>query len=656
MHTAMLVNLIDSSVMDFNGDGLHDLVPELLNQLPALLRSPKREDFDLILKAARVVAFSPSAEPIEPITKLLLDVAFATISRARTTEGFPLVERVIDLAQERGLRAQLRRAYSVYSGLSTDAGFPARGIECAVRANAIAAELGDTVGLAAAQANITAALYMMGLYRECIDVSKSVVEQFGNDAGVSDLVAIARANLASSAIALQDYSLGAETSKKAAESLGLPRDSAGIVVRLISEVNWLKCSIGLDDKPHASKRLKNIRALADAFSTPKTELNRQLAEAAYEIYDGDLTIAVARLLKLLETSKSLPTLYRDNLSLLVRAYEKAHDHTGVLIYLGKLVEFLAKSQVDNVKRALDALQVKVQTPMPGKDDVQDLIAAIQRDGSLPRKDVEVPEPMYRDAFERLAVTAELREDTWGKHAYRVGRLAGLLADELGYGHRFAEEIELAARLHDIGKLGIPDGLLLKPGKLTEAEFTIIQRHTELGAQLLSLCPNPAFRMAETIALGHHEKWDGSGYPHALKGDDIPIAARIAAVADVYDALTHVRAYKHAWEHAEAVGYIVSASGTHFEPRIVEAFVKMIERVRTKYGKKFEEYLAAPSSVSTLVRARREMQDMLDAMYRIDEEVARQQAEAMNNPKLEIPQKLATFEEQKIAKNGPDYTA
>jgi putative two-component system response regulator len=399
-----------------------------------------------------------------------------------------------------------------------------------------------------------------------------------------------------------------------------------------------------------------VQRLAKAFKTPRTELNRELAEAAYEIFDGDLTIAVAKLLKLLETSKALPTLYRDNLTLLVRAYEKAHDHTGVLIYLGKLVEFLAKSQVDSVKRALDALKVKVQTPMPGKDDVQDLIAAIQRDGSLPRKDIDVPEPMYRDAFERLAVTAELREDTWGKHAYRVGRLAGLLAQELGYGYRYCKEIELASRLHDIGKLGIPDGLLLKPGKLTEAEFTIIQRHTSLGAQLLSLCPNPSFRMAEVIAVGHHEKWDGSGYPNALVGDAIPEPARIAAVADVYDALTHVRAYKHAWEHAEAVGYIASASGTHFEPRIVEAFVTMIERVRTKYGNKFEEYLAAPSAVSTLVQARREMQDMLDAMYRIDEEVARQQAEAMNDSKLEIPQKLATIEEQKIAKNGPEYAA
>ena len=477
--------------------------------------------------------------------------------------------------------------------------------------------------------------------------------KYGNDERFRTEIGAVQTNMVNACIALHMFERGARESAKSAEAFGLPRDSAGIFRRLVCETNWLKCAIGLDDNDTARARLKMVRGLADAFRTPRTELNRELADAAYEIHAGDLTIAAAKLLKLLDTSKAMPTLYRDNLVLLVRAYEKAHDHTGVLIYLGKLVEFLAKSQVDNVKRALDALKVKVQTPMPGKDDVQDLIAAIQRDGSLPRKDVEVPEPMYRDAFERLAVTAELREDTWGKHAYRVGRLAGLLADELGYGHRFAEEIELAARLHDIGKLGIPDGLLLKPGKLTEAEFTIIQRHTELGAQLLSLCPNPAFRMAETIALGHHEKWDGTGYPHALKGDDIPIAARIAALADVYDALTHVRAYKHAWEHAEAVAEIKKCSGTHFEPRIVDAFVKMVERVRTKYGKRFEEYLAAPSSVSTLVKARREMQDMLDAMYRIDEEVARQQAEAMNDPKREVAQKLATLEEQKIAKNEPE---
>lgn len=656
MENEGLANLIDAAVIEFDSDGLEELAKEFASRVPTLLRSPESGAFELVFRVARVIAVSSNPQPLGTCIKLLIDTAYAASPRGRSNEAIPLVERALDLAQEAALQPEIRRAYSVYSLLSTDAGFPARGVECAVRAAEIAERIGDDMGVVSARINLTAALHSLGLYRECIDVATGVIASCANDPKYTAFAAIAYGNMAASALALREYQLGADVAGAACKGLGLPRDAGGIFNRLIYESTWMKCAIGLDDATVASERLKMVQGLADAFKAPRTELNRRLAEAAHAVYAGELTIAVAMLLKLLETSKAMPTLYRDNLSLLVRAYEKAHDHTGVLIYLGKLVEFLAKSQVDNVKRALDALKVRVQTPLPGKDDVQDLIAAIQRDGSLPRKDVEVPEPMYRDAFERLAVTAELREDTWGKHAYRVGRLAYLLAEELGYGHRFCEEIELAARLHDIGKLGIPDGLLLKPGKLSPAEFEIIKRHTSIGAQLLSLCPNPAFRMAETIAVGHHEKWDGSGYPSALKGDAIPDVARIAAVADVYDALTHVRAYKHAWEHSEAVAEIARCSGTHFEPRIVEAFVKMIERVRTKYGKKFESYLSAPSSVSTLVRARREMQDMLDAMYRIDEEVARQQAEAMHDPKLEVPQKLATVEEQKIAKNPPDFSA
>lgn len=648
-----LVNMIDSSVMDLDNHGLSDLVVEFGQSLEALLRSGKDTDFQLAVKAARIVAFSSAPEPISEAIKLILDVAFAMSLRGKSHDALQLAERSIDLSLQHSLRAELRRSYSVYGVLSTDTGVPAKGVEFALRAIQIATELGEDKGIVTAQVNLTAALCMMGLYRECVDVAMQAQARYGNDDRFRLEVGAARTNMVNACIALHRFEQGADTARASAELLGLPRDSSGIFLRLVCESNWLQCAIGLNDLDTAKTRIKMVQGLADAFKTPRTELNRQLADAAYEIYAGDLTIAAAKLLKLLETSKAMPTLYRDNLVLLVRAYEKAHDHTGVLIYLGKLVEFLAKSQVDNVKRALDALKVKVQTPMPGKDDVQDLIAAIQRDGSLPRKDVEVPEPMYRDAYERLAVTAELREDTWGKHAYRVGRLTYLLAQELGYGHRFCEEIELAARLHDIGKLGIPDGLLLKPGKLTPAEFAIIQRHTSIGAQLLSLCPNPAFRMAETIAMGHHEKWDGSGYPNALAGDAIPEAARIAALADVYDALTHVRAYKHAWTHAEAIAEIQRCSGTHFEPRMVDAFVRIIEKKRTKYGKKFEEYLAAPSSVSTLVRARREMQDMLDAMYRIDEEVARQQKEAAHDPMLEIPQRLATEEEQRAAKKTPD---
>ena len=157
-----------------------------------------------------------------------------------------------------------------------------------------------------------------------------------------------------------------------------------------------------------------------------------ISDAAYEIYAGNLTVAVAKLLELLKHSKAVPGLYRDNLALLVRAYEKGHDHAGALLYLGELVEFLGKSQVTAVAKQLELIRERVQTPMPGKDDVRAVIMAIQKTPSKHREEIDVPESLYRDAMERLAVSAELREDTLGRHAYRVGRLAGLL--EIGRAH------------------------------------------------------------------------------------------------------------------------------------------------------------------------------------------------------------------------------
>lgn len=256
MNASMLVNLIDSAVMDFGGEGMDELVTEFAGKTPSLLRSSHSEDFELALRAARIISFAPQPNPREAALKILLDVGFASVSRARAQDGMPLVERAIDIAQEAGLRPELRRAFSVYAALNIETGIPARAIECAVRANAIATELDDPVGMAAAHANLTAALHVMGLYRECISVADQLIQTFSNNPACAQLVAAARANLASSAIALQNYRLGADTAKDAVELLGLPRDHQGIFTRLVCESNWLKCAIGLDDDATATARLK----------------------------------------------------------------------------------------------------------------------------------------------------------------------------------------------------------------------------------------------------------------------------------------------------------------------------------------------------------------------------------------------------------------
>ena len=613
MEREALIGLIDACVTEFDSDGLSDLVMQLGTALPALLKSPSDADFKMMTQAARLIAFSQHPEPVPTCISVLLDIAAIHVPRGLALEAIPLVERALDLATDNNLKKEQRRAFNFYAVLSIEVGIPARGVEAALRSAALADELGDQIGIASAFANMSGALYTMGLYRETISVALRVIKRFKPNPSCGNFVAIARTNMASAALALQHYPLAAQSAREACESVGLPRDAQGLLNRVIGEGAWLKSAIGLDDRETVDARLKMIRDLSTAYKSPRLTLNRELAEAAFEIYAGNLTVAVAKLLEMLKHSKALPGIYRDNLSLLVKAYEKGHDHAGAILYLGELVEFLGKSQVAAVRSKLEVIRERVQTPMPGKDDARALMMAIQRIPGSQKEEIEVPESLYRDALERLAVSAELREDSFGRHAYRVGKLTGLLANALGFGHKFSEDIELASRLHDIGKLGIPDGLLMKPGKLTDAEFKVVQRHTTVGAQILQQCSHPAFRLAEQIALHHHEKWDGTGYPKGLKAAAIPEVARIAALADVYDALTHARVYKHAWTHAEAVGEIERTSGSHFEPRMVTAFVKLVNHLQRSHGENFDNFLAEAGNHSSFIQARDKMHAMLNDM-------------------------------------------
>jgi putative two-component system response regulator len=176
-----------------------------------------------------------------------------------------------------------------------------------------------------------------------------------------------------------------------------------------------------------------------------------------------------------------------------------------------------------------------------------------------------------ETLERLALAGEYRDDNTHEHAERVGRTAAHLAEALG---RSADEIELlrrAAPLHDIGKIGVPDAILLKPGRLDPSEYGLMQTHAAIGHQILSGSGSRVLRLSADIARTHHERWDGCGYPAGLAGDAIPLAGRITALADVFDALTHQRPYKDAWPIDAAVAEIRLGAGRHFDPAAVEVF-------------------------------------------------------------------------------------
>ncbi|MGV3515931.1 HD domain-containing phosphohydrolase [Luteitalea sp.] len=184
-----------------------------------------------------------------------------------------------------------------------------------------------------------------------------------------------------------------------------------------------------------------------------------------------------------------------------------------------------------------------------------------------------------EILERLALAAEFRDDNTGEHTRRVGRLAGALARELGLPADVALTIERAAPLHDVGKIGIRDAILLKPGPLTPSEFEEMKRHTVIGADILSGSMGALLRTAEDIALTHHERWDGAGYPSGIAGATIPLAGRIAHVADVFDAMTHPHGEPAHDRRDEAVSYIRDESGFAFDPDVVAAFGIVAKRDR-----------------------------------------------------------------------------
>ena len=265
---------------------------------------------------------------------------------------------------------------------------------------------------------------------------------------------------------------------------------------------------------------------------------------------------------------------------LLEKVRQARPHTAVIMVTG----------IDDRATAIRALQLGaygyIVKPFEANELVINVANALERRRlvmALRRHEQELEEKVsertavVRVAQEaiivRLLASAEHRDERTETHNKRIGLYAWQIAQQLGWEGRELEDIRLAAPMYDVGKIGIPDAILRKPGKLTAEEFEIMKRHTVIGAQMLSGEESPLLRMAKDIALWHHEKWDGNGYIHALAGDAIPLSARIVAVADAYDAMTHDRVYRPAIPETQTLEVMREGRGKHFAPAVFDAFME-----------------------------------------------------------------------------------
>ncbi|MGL5005341.1 MAG: HD-GYP domain-containing protein, partial [Casimicrobium sp.] len=555
---------------------------------------------------------SPGDEPqslellAAPAHRLLLRVATEHMPRATLEKGIPFATRGLDIAVAFGLKDETRRGYNVCSALYMLLGSAADAVEHGLMAAGCAMDMAYPAAVVNALANVNGALVSIGLHEEALEIAGRAFQKYGSDTDCASDLALLLGNAAKAALALKRFDVAKQYASQTVALLEVNNATDG-GYRLLAESILLRCAIADGDKALVTQCMNEIERLAAEYPSPRNELNRQFAEAFYVGYAENARLAMIGLLASVATeAKGFTAIYADALQQLCHLCSEGGDQRSALLYAGKLVTTLGHARLSKVRERLIELGQVPKTTTPAKNSTKDIIdrivlQALDTNQTQRTRVQSLGNRELTRSLEELAATAELCDDPSRRAIYRVGKLSRLLAAELGYSEAEAVALEHAARLHDIGKLGIPSAILAKPNeRLNESEYLVLWRHAAMGAQILGQCHEPIFELAAEIAHAHHEAWDGTGYPRNQQGEEIHPAARIVCLAENYDSMTHARSYRHALTHPQAVEFISRNAGKQFDPAMTPMFIRVVERLRLLHGVKMDEWLAedAPANQSS----------------------------------------------------------
>ncbi|MBZ0248101.1 MAG: HD domain-containing protein [Burkholderiales bacterium] len=538
----------------------------------------------------------------------LIDLSYNLYVMGSPFQAIEPAKQASALAARVGMKALERRAVTTLGIMYADTGNIPQSIECLAHALEIVQPLGDKDGECVVWNNIGVALLYAAQYRDAIDCFERVISIAGENPTFRALRLSALSNIALASLHLEDYARGLRAAETAIKESQEPKSAKEMLSRVLLENNYARLLLEVNSIERANERCAIAKQFAAKCHSARAEIAASVAEGLCEVHAGKADLGISRLTATLEKARILRPMLRDTLAALVKSFEFLGQPQRALVYLREMMEATRQVQQDNalrhLKLHLDQIGVAMEETKTGSVVLQRREAALRglvAEQELFRSRVEM--------LERLAVTAELRDDSTGEHSYRVGKLSSLLAIEYGCDDGTAFMIELAARLHDIGKIGVPDAILLKPDKLNDAERQVMRTHTTVGAELLSKSNIPHMQMAEEIARFHHEWWDGSGYPGNLSGTAIPLASRITALADVFDALTHKRPYKEAWPIDRAIEEIARLKGQQFDPQLTDYFLVLVEKLRSEHSD-IDSFLGQAALSSPFLQARSKIWDTL----------------------------------------------
>jgi putative two-component system response regulator len=588
------------------------------------------DDEDLLLKSA-IELSSMNADELRQL-KLMLDAVRYFYVAGKSILGIEVAESARHFAVEIADERQGAIALTLLGVCAADTGNLPKAMEAYADALSLTQKHDDTLQEAKIWQNLGAALLYSGLFREAIGCFSTAFELVKRAPEVRPFVSGAHANIALCHLNLDEITAGLSAIRKAVETLQNPSDAQSALNRVLTENYYTRLLLEAEDYEAAREHAKAARHFASMTKSPRADIFASVAEGLAEVFSGYADVGISRLTSTLERAIALKVTAREALVALVKAHEHIGQHDKALEYLNMMLEQQRKTQAANVlqhvKRHLEQLHV-ADKDSPIEDASQIIKKLLTRaevfEGRVAKVELmNERQKSFRqrtEVLERMAVTATLREDSSGERVYRIARLASLLTHMLGEDDHTVFMMEMAARLHDIGKISIPDIISQKATAFSPAEHDMMKMHTTIGADMLAKSDIAELQMAEQIARYHHEHWDGSGYPEGLKGEAIPLPARVVALADVFDALTHARPYRAAFTIDEAIAEINKGRSTQFEPRLVDPFIKLIqllrrEQIADEHGNipaNLDDLLGQSAKASPLLLARQKIWTSIDSV-------------------------------------------
>ncbi|MBC7622011.1 MAG: HD domain-containing protein [Aeromicrobium sp.] len=572
----------------------------------------------------RVVALALELPTLTPTSEealsAMLEAAKLLYVSGRPSQGLAVAEGAHTIAIEAASLEQAVQALSLTGICAADAGNFPRAMEAYASAMTLVKQSADAVQECKIWQNLGAALIYAGLLREAVGCFNKALMLSQHDPRAAGFAGISYANLALCYLNLDEPRAGIDAILKALEFDASPSEPHQVLNKVLKENYYTRLLIEISDFDAALSHARTAREYANKSKSPRSDIQASVAEGLAEAFSGNLDVGISRLTATLERAKTLNLASREVLVALVKALEYAGRHDEALKYLQEMLSAQRKTAEANVLHHVHQHLVQLHSADANSplEDIKQVMRRMETrvevvEGRVAKVEViKQRQELFKariEAMERLAVAAELRDDSTGEHSYRVGRMACLLAKEAGCDDETIFMIDIAARLHDVGKIGIPDGILLKPSGFNPAERAVMEMHAEIGADVLAKSEIPHIKMAEEIARHHHERWDGKGYPAKIGGREIPLAARITSLADVFDALTHKRPYKEAWTVEATLSEMLASRGQHFDPELTDLFLGLVSRLRRE-TRDLDHFLGEAARASPFIQARGKIWDTL----------------------------------------------